>query len=61
MPTQFRRPLGWLIIRTPAKPIMTAIQRSRPTRSRRIGQDSAVSNSGEVKVSDTASASGSKW
>jgi hypothetical protein len=47
--------------RTPINPTETAIQRSRPTRSLRIGQESAVRNNGAAKVSAIASARGKRW
>jgi hypothetical protein len=61
MPAQLPAPLGRAMTRTPTKPAETAIQRSRPTRSLRIGQESAVKNSGAAKVSATASARGNRW
>ena len=60
MPSAFPAPLGRAMTSTPTNPTQTAIQRSRLTRSLRIGQDSAVRNSGAAKVSAIASARGSR-
>ena len=49
---------GSSMIKTPAKPTPTAVQRRQPTASRRIGTDSATMNSGAEKEIAKASTSG---
>ncbi len=44
MPAPLPAPLGRAMTKTPTKPIETAIQRSRLTRSLRSGHDNAVRN-----------------